>query len=159
MANRHIELHPIRLDEPQSSNRDILAICEGTKQLYKYVGFNPPWIGYLAKRGEQIVGTCAFKSSPRNGRVEIAYFTLPGFERQGVATEMARQLVRFANEADGSVQVFAQTSVMMDASTRVLEKIGFRSVGKVMHPDDGPVWEWIIGTDAQAFAPMQERAN
>lgn len=155
----HIELHPIRLDEPYSSNRDILAICEGTKQLYKYVGFNPPWIGYLAKRGTDVVGTCAFKSSPRNGRVEIAYFTLPGHEGKGVATEMARQLVRFANEADESVTIFAQTPVMTDASTRVLQKIGFRSVGRVMHPEDGAVFEWVFGDEAQAFAPLTERAN
>ena len=52
-------------------------VCESTAGLYLREGFEPPWVGYLAVEGSQIVGTCAFKSPPRNNRVEIAYFTFP----------------------------------------------------------------------------------
>jgi hypothetical protein len=49
--------------------------------------------GYLVLETDTIVGTCAFRSPPRSGEVEIAYFTLPKFEGRGFATEMARHLI------------------------------------------------------------------
>jgi RimJ/RimL family protein N-acetyltransferase len=45
--------------------------------------------GYLVLENDTIVGTYAFRSPPRNGEVEIAYFTFPEFEGRGFATEMA----------------------------------------------------------------------
>lgn len=51
------------------------------------------------ERGGKIgvaVGTCGFKSSPDQGRVEIAYFTFPDFEGRGLATAMAGELLAIA---------------------------------------------------------------
>lgn len=48
--------------------------------------------GYLVLETDTIVGTCAFRSPPRSGEVEIAYFTFPEFEGRGFTTEMARHL-------------------------------------------------------------------
>lgn len=141
-----IELHPIRLNEPRSADPDLLAICEGTKALYGRVGYAPPWIGYLAKVGDEVVGTCAFKSSPRRARVEIAYCTLPEHENRGMATEMVRKLIEIAKRADPSILIFAQTEPVYSASHRVLEKVGFKSVGPLQHPRDGEVCEWIFET-------------
>jgi [ribosomal protein S5]-alanine N-acetyltransferase len=121
------------------------AICDvlpAMVRLYATEGYSPPWIGYLALEGSRCVGTCAFKSPPREGRVEIAYFTLPEFEGQGRGTEMARQLLQRARSADPRVQVIAQTLPMENASTSILRRLQFECVGTVEHPEDGPVWEW-----------------
>jgi ribosomal-protein-alanine N-acetyltransferase len=61
-------------------------VIQATCDLYKAVGFSPPWICYMAMENGVAVGTCGFKSPPSNGRVEIAYFTFPPFEGKGIAT-------------------------------------------------------------------------
>jgi Acetyltransferase (GNAT) domain len=62
--------------------------CDKTANLYEAAGY-PLWMGYLVLENDTIVGTYAFRSPPRNGEVEIAYFTFPEFEGRGFATEMA----------------------------------------------------------------------
>ena len=115
-----------------------------TAALYAARGFQPPFIGYLAILAGRAVGTCAFPAPPRGGRVEIAYFTFAGAEGQGIATEMARQLVALARAAQPAVTVFAQTRPGPGASATILARIGFVCAGVVDHPEDGPVWEWRL---------------
>ena len=119
-------------------------IVEATTQLYRAVGYEPPWIGYLAVENGICVGTCAFKSPPHDNRVEIAYFTFPEHESRGVATRMAAELIRLALETRPAVIVAAQTLPEENASTSVLKKLRFRLVGTLEHPEDGPVWEWHL---------------
>jgi RimJ/RimL family protein N-acetyltransferase len=120
------------------------SMVEAMLGVYEKTGFNPPWIGYIAVNNSQIVGTCAFKSSPVDGRVEIAYFTFPGYEGKGIATAMATELVRIAGQENDVLIVFAQTLPEENASTVILKKLGFRFVGPVEHPEDGTVWEWEL---------------
>lgn len=68
------------------------------------------------------IGTCAFKVPPRDG--------------------MAGQLLAIARAAAPAVVVTAQTLPERNASTAVLEKLGFVLAGTISHPEDGPVWEW-----------------
>lgn len=121
---------------------------EMTVQHFEKVGFFLPWVGYIAVQNNVPVGTCAFKSSPFDGRVEIAYGTLPGFEGRGIATAMARELVRLARQVEADITVFAQTLPEENASTAILKKAGFRLVGTVEHPEDGLVWEWELPPDS-----------
>lgn len=116
----------------------------GTVRLYDEVGYEKPWVGYLAIADARAVGTCSFKSAPVDGRVEIAYFTFPGFEGRGVATAMASELIRVAWRGDSGLVVAAQTLPRRGASTRVLEKLGFEHVETLEHPEDGTVWEWQL---------------
>ncbi|MGI9166839.1 MAG: GNAT family N-acetyltransferase [Pyrinomonadaceae bacterium] len=133
------------LAKPVPSTPDVAAeVVEATTQLYRAVGYEPPWIGYLAIENDFCVGTCGFKSPPLNNRVEIAYFTFPGHESRGVATRMATELIRLALEKVPSVIVAAQTLPEENASTSVLKKLRFRLVSTVEHPEDGPVWEWQL---------------
>ena len=123
----------------------VIAIYpQGTPQL--------PWAGYLAEEDGGIVGTCAFKSPPISGAVEIAYFTFPEHEGRGVATRMARRLVELAVE-HGVATIRAQTLPERNASTRIIEKLGFELQGTVNHPEDGEVWEWRITRVAQVPDP------
>jgi uncharacterized cupin superfamily protein len=118
--------------------------CMASASLYGAAGFVPPWVCYLCLIDGQCVGTCAFKSAPRNQQVEIAYFTFPEFEGRGYATAMARKLVEMAREVSPELVVVALTLPEENASTKVLRKLGFRLVGRVRHPVDGEVWEWEL---------------
>lgn len=84
-------------------------MCAATVSLYRKVGFNPPWVGYLALSGSDVVDTCSFVSQPQGGKVEIAYFTFPPFEGQGIATAMAQALIEIAGKADREIEVTART--------------------------------------------------
>lgn len=119
-----------------------LRVCEAMVAVYRRTGFVRPWVGYLAEQGGQVVGTCAFKTPPQDGRVEVAYFTLPGYEGQGVATRMAWHLAQIARESDKRVGIVAQTLPQESASTAVLRKLGFARTGTAHDDEAGEVWEW-----------------
>ena len=118
------------------------AVAQATGEMYRTSGYRPPWTGYLASSGEQIVGTCAFKAAPSDGAVEIAYFTFPGHEGQGIATAMARQLIDIAYATDRSLKIIAHTPPERSAANAVLHKIGFLLLGDYEDPAAGTVWEW-----------------
>lgn len=127
---------------PRIQGSELLqSLCESTLAMYPSGAPDLPWVGYLAEEHGEFVGTCAFKTPPEAGEVEIAYFTFAEHEGRGVATRMAEQLVDLA-KANGVVRVIAQTLPEPSASTRILEKLGFVLTGSVHHPEDGEVWEW-----------------
>lgn len=131
--------------KPMSSPLPLAAdVVKATTQLYRAVGYEPPWVGYLAFENGTCVGSCGFKSPPQINRVEIAYFTFPGHESRGIATRMASELIRIALEKTPTLIVAAQTLPEENASTSVLKKLQFRCVGALTHPEDGLVWEWHL---------------
>ena len=147
--NRKLSLIPIDRDGNPRGHASPLpeVACEvlrATADLYARTGFEEPWIGYLALADETPVGTCGYKAKPQGGRVEIAYFTFPEYEGRGHASAMAAQLVAISQEYEPSVVVAAQTLPERNASHRVLEKLGFRHVDTIDHPEDGMVWEWQL---------------
>ena len=101
-----------------------------------------PWGSYLAYDGGTPVGLCAFKTAPDSvGTVEIAYMTLPAFERRGHAVAMAGALTDIAFAAGASL-VIAHTLPAENASNRALRRNGFAFAGDRIDPEDGPVWRW-----------------
>jgi RimJ/RimL family protein N-acetyltransferase len=105
-----------------------------------------PWaLSYRAveRATGAVVGGCAFKGPPDAfGIVELAYGIDAPHRGRGFATEMAGALMGFAL-ASGRVRVVrAHTKPDNAVSARVLEKCGFRSVGEVIDPEDGPVCRW-----------------
>jgi ribosomal-protein-alanine N-acetyltransferase len=125
-------------------------VVDAMTRLYRAVGYEPPWIGYLAFEDENCVGVCGFKSPPQDNRVEIAYFTFPEHESRGVATRMASELIRLAWEKSPAVTVAAQTLPEENASTSILKKLRFRLTGTLEHPEDGQVWEWQLSSASEA---------
>lgn len=125
---------PVTLDE--TSRR----VCAETAAMYARVGHEPPFVGYLAFDGKQYVGACGFAHPPRGGRVEIAYHTFEGFEGRGLATQMARALLDIADGHD----VIAHTTPESNASTAVLQKLGFQLQGRITDPEHGVVWQWQL---------------
>jgi [ribosomal protein S5]-alanine N-acetyltransferase len=119
-------------------------VCNKTAMLYDAAGSYPPWMGYLALENDTIVGTCAFRSPPRNGEVEIAYFTFPEFEGRGLATEMARHLIQIAKDTDPRSGIFAFTLPEKNASNRILQKLEFDFAGETRDEDGLVVWRWKL---------------
>src|SRR5262249_54582777 len=97
---------------------------------------------YLAELDAHIVGTCGFAAPPFNGEAEIAYFTFPGNEGKGIASQMAVALMEQARRG-GKREVFiAHTLPEEGPSTSILRKLGFECLGIVEHPEDGSIWKW-----------------
>ncbi|MDP2653068.1 MAG: GNAT family N-acetyltransferase [Candidatus Omnitrophota bacterium] len=117
-------------------------VLAATASFYRRAGFHPPWVSYLAVAGGEAVGCCSFKSGPRDGCVEIAYFTFPPHEGKGFATKMAEGLIAIAGRQDKVLRVTARTLPEENASTAIMKKLGFVNQGPVQDPEDGTVWEW-----------------
>ncbi len=56
---------------------------------------------------------------------------------------MAAALVEIARSLGSVTEVVAHTLPEANASTRILDRIGFACVGTVVDPEDGPVWRWL----------------
>jgi len=125
------------------------AIIEIATQTARFLASTQPvwpWGSYLALEGSarRLVGTCGFKGNPdAEGAVEIAYFTFPGDEGRGIATAIAARMVDLASDATPPIRIVrAHTLPEVNASGRVLTKVGFARVGEVIDPEDGLVWRW-----------------
>ena len=120
----------------------LAANCRATADLYRRVGFMPPWIGYVAVVNGRGVGGGAFVGAPRDGFVEIAYFTLENEQGQGYATRTAALLMEIARATDPLIGLKAFTLKEENPSTRILKGLGFSIAGVARDADAGEVWEW-----------------
>ena len=122
-------------------------VCAATTRLYTNAGFAPPWLGYLAQRDRKLVGACAFKAPPLDGKVEIGYLTFPDYEGQGVATAMVRQLLHIAKATQPDLTVIAHTANEENASNAILKKFGFQFAAVFDDTEDGQMWTWHLPPD------------
>ena len=132
----------IPVEEVARMPQALLDANAASAALFADIGFAPPWVSYVALDGATAVGGGAFIGAPRDGRVEIAYFTLDGMTGRGYATETARALLATARRAAAGVIVAALTLPEPNASTRVLAKAGFAWFGEARDKDIGRAWEW-----------------
>jgi ribosomal-protein-alanine N-acetyltransferase len=120
-------------------------VAAATAAYLARAGGEARWGSFLAMDpgSRLVVGTCSYKGPPdADGAVEIAYFTLPVYEGQGYATAMAALLTARAGASPPARTVRAHTLPERNASVRILEKLGFAHLGKIVDPEDGPVWRW-----------------
>ncbi len=122
-------------------------VAAAQAHLYARTGAAPPWVGYLARdpASNMLVGTCSFVGNPKDGEVEIAYFTFPGAEGRGWGAGMAAALTVMALDAPEVDRVIAHTLRQEGPSTRILRGLGYERVGDVIDADEGPVWRWALG--------------
>src|SRR5262245_61986875 len=153
------------IDDPERFERLVgMAVADGLGGFYRSGDVSPVWLAalrdappnvpdpwrhgfFLAHReSRSIIGSSGFKGPPdADGMVEIAYGVVPSHQGHGYATEAATALVNFAF-ASGRVRlVCAHTLPENNPSTGVLRKCGFRFLGTVVDPEDGPVWRWERG--------------
>lgn len=144
-----IELHAIDIDETQNSRFSTDPECAAVLRIYpdyySRVGYNPPWIGYVALNEDgEVVGCGGFKGAPKEGKIEIAYTTFERWQGRGIGAEICRHLVLLALQTDPAIRVTARTLPEPNASTRILTRNGFACTGTVYDDEDGNVWEWEL---------------
>ena len=88
---------------------ELVANCQVSAELYRRIGYLDPWVSYVAVSGDVAVGGGAFVGSPKDGRVEIAYFTLPEYQSRGYGGRIAAGLAAIARTTDPSVSLNAFT--------------------------------------------------
>ncbi len=137
---------PIKPTQPENAEFAGNADCEIAMTMmmdyYKIVGYRTPWIGYLAKQDDKIVGVGGYKGQPISNRVEIAYGTFPDFQHQGIGKDICKKLVMLALKTDPEVVITARTLPEPNYSTKILQHNSFEFLGVVWDNDDGNVWEW-----------------
>lgn len=132
--------HPAAALDPMPEA--LVQACQQSAELYRRIGYHPPWVSYVATVGSAGVGGGAFVGAPHDGIVEIAYFTLPEFMGRGYATETATHLVGIARREMPQIVLKALTLPQVSPSTKILARLGFERVGFAHDANAGEVWEW-----------------
>lgn len=104
------------------------------------------WWTYLPilKSDNKIIGSGGYKGPPAEGLVEIGYEIAPSFRKQGYATEMAQKLVQHAFSFSNIEIVQAHTLGKPNASTQILNKLGFKKTNTFFEESDEPIWQWRL---------------
>lgn len=87
------------------------------------------------------VGSCGFKSCPRDGTVEVGYGVAPSAQSRGAATEALQLLLQKAFNA-GAKEVLAEIVPDNFASMRVVRKAGFEQTGNRVDDQHEFVIQW-----------------
>lgn len=131
--------------EPLGDLPDVLLQnCLGTAALFASIGFAPPFVGYVTVDGERPVGGCAFIGAPKDGSVEVAYFTLEDCEGRGFATQALARMIEIARQADAGVALTAKTLPRENPSTSILRRNGFQFAGETSDDEIGLAWAWML---------------
>ena len=123
---------------------ELAATCRANAAHFRKVGYVPPWTAYLLSRAGEYLAGGAFVAPPADGRVEIAYFTLPAHEGQGFGRITATLLVDRARRTDPTLTLWAKTLPEDDASTAILRSLDFRHAGSTTDHEIGEAWEWVL---------------
>lgn len=144
MQLKIIAIHEDRTSKMYSS-KDCQQVIAMYEEYYPKIGFNLPWIGYFIIRDTCIVGCCGFTGQPKDGRVEIAYWTFKDFEGQGIASFACRELISISRQTDPTIRITAKTAPEHNASTKILQNNGFVFSETVKDDDIGDAWLWTLG--------------
>lgn len=143
-----MKLRVIQLQEDKSNplfaSTDGQTLLEMYKDFYPTIGFHLPWVGYVIIREDQLVGTCGFTGQPKEGKVELAYWTFSAFEGNGIASFACQALIEIARKEDPQLTMTAKTAPEHNASTKILQKNGFVYSGVVQDEEIGDSWLWIL---------------
>jgi RimJ/RimL family protein N-acetyltransferase len=143
-----MELRILQQNEDKTDNLFALADCQSLLQMYEdyypRIGFNLPWVAYLIVSNDQVVGSCSFTGQPKDGKVEIAYWTFQEFEGQGIASFAAKGLIRIAQNADPKLTITAKTAPEHNASTKILKNNKFVFTEVVQDEEIGDAWLWTL---------------
>lgn len=91
---------------------------------------------YIREPDGTIVGGCGFKNVPIDGRVEIGYAVSPERRRQGIASAAVAKLASTAFASGEVTEVLAQVAADNEASIRVVTRLRFREVGRIVENDE-----------------------
>ncbi len=90
------------------------------------------WIAERAEGGGTPIGFCGLRHLVGGPEVEVLYGVSPPEWGRGIATEMARAMLRYGFERAGLARVLGIADAENAASRRVLEKVGMTFEGYVV---------------------------
>jgi RimJ/RimL family protein N-acetyltransferase len=130
-------------DQLLSASPDFMARLESAQEC-------DPWqfgFAVIHKIDNVLIGMCGFPGPPdASGIAEIAYGIAPNYQGNGYATEAAGAMIAFATQDPRVKGICAHTLAETNASTRVLEKCGFKKAGDAVDPENNlPIWRWERG--------------
>ena len=99
----------------------------------------------------QLIGSAGF-AEPNHGQYEIGYIFARPYWGRGLATELVMALVNFAFEQLSAAKIWAPVDAKNVASSRVLEKAGFRQEGLLRRDR----MKWPEGRDTLLFGLLPE---
>jgi ribosomal-protein-alanine N-acetyltransferase len=105
------------------------------------------WWTYLPifRIENKLIGSGGYCGKPtEDGSVEIGYEICTGYRNRGLATEMAEGLIKNAFTDARVKSIIAHTLGLYNASTKVLQKCGFKKVAEINDPNDGILWKWRL---------------
>ena len=143
MELKAIEINLDKTNDFYSSD-DCQILLKSYEEYYPKIGYNLPWVGYFVVRDNQIVGSCGFTGQPKEGKVEIAYWTFKDYEGQGIASFSCKELVLISQQYDPTIIITAKTAPEHNASTKILEKSGFIFTEIVQDEEIGDAWLWTL---------------
>ena len=147
ITGRQMNLQPITPEEDKTNKMYASADCQQLLKMYDgfypKTGFILPWVGYFVINQDVIVGSCSFVGQPKDGKVEIAYWTFKEFEGQGIASFACKELLRIAYQTDSGLTITAKTAPEHNASTKILEKNNFVFTEIVQDEEIGDAWLWV----------------
>ena len=143
MELRVIELN-IDKSEAIYNSANCQMLLKTYDEYYQIIGYNLPWVGYFVIKEDKIVGSCGFTGQPKEGKVEIAYWTFEEYEGQGIASFSCKELVRISQHTDPMIIVTAKTAPAYNASTKILQNNGFKFTGIVQDHEIGDAWLWTL---------------
>ena len=141
MELRIIELNVDKSKEIHHSE-NCQMLLKTYDEYYKTIGYNLPWVGYFVVKEDQIVGFCSFTGQPKDGKVEIAYWTFKEYEGQGISMFSCKELLSIAQQTDPKIITTAKTAPEYNASTKILQKNGFTFTEIVQDHEIGDAWLW-----------------
>ena len=145
-----MELKIININEDRTneiySSTDCQQVITSMEEYYPKIGFNKPWVGYFVFKNNQVVGTGGFIGQPKDGIVEIAYWTFKKFEGQGIASFTCKALILISQNTDSTITITAKTAPEHNASTKILQKNNFEFTKIVQDEEIGDAWLWTHKT-------------
>ena len=143
-----MELRILQQKEDKADRLFESADCQTLLQMYEdyypKIGFHLPWVAYLVVRHNQAVGSCSFTGPPKEGKVEIAYWTFNQFEGQGIASFACKELIKLAQHTDPKLIITAKTAPEHNASTKILANNQFIFTEIVQDEEIGDAWLWTL---------------
>ena len=143
-----MELKAIGLNVDKSkqiySSDDCQMLLKSYDEYYQIIGYNLPWVGYFVIKENQVVGSCGFTGQPKDGKVEIAYWTFKEYERQGISSFSCKELIQISEQTDPAIIITAKTAPEHNASTKILQNNGFTFTGIVQDHEIGDAWLWAL---------------
>jgi ribosomal-protein-alanine N-acetyltransferase len=98
-------------------------------------GFHVWYVILTAREQRKLVGMVAFKGPPdENGTIEAGYSINEKLQRQGIATEATRAIMKWAFQNPAVRVITAETFPELEASKKVMQRCGMAFLGDGSEP-------------------------